>query len=103
MATSKQVEYQKQKTKEYFEKIDNLIRSGDLPKVMRECFYEERHMSRYSPSNQLIIALEMSPNRVVDAMGYKQWEKLGRRVREGELSIRILAPREVKIPKYIIT
>lgn len=51
---------------------------------------------RYSPQNCLLIMMQ-DPN-ATQVAGYRKWQELGRQVRKGEKSIRILAPVVIKKP-----
>jgi antirestriction protein ArdC len=49
---------------------------------------------RYSMGNTMLIALQRPD--ATQAAGFKAWQQLGRQVRKGERSIRIMAPMSVK-------
>lgn len=74
--------------------IDRIIKSfesGELPKTMAQVFVQgaaERHCSSYSFMNRFIVMI----HGYTDAMGFKQWKKIGRSVKKGEKGFAILAP-----------
>lgn len=74
--------------------LDRIIKSfenGDIPEKMAQVFVKgaaHRHCASYSFMNHLIVLL----HGYTDAMGYGQWQKIGRQVRKGEKAFAILAP-----------
>jgi len=64
---------------------------NDLPKPIASVFINRKDGSpcrKWTWRNQLIVAI----NGCSDARGFRQWEKVGRQVRKGEKSFRILSP-----------
>lgn len=79
------------KAEEVANKVIKSFQEGTFAKAMGQVFINgvyERHMSKYSTMNKLIVIL----NGYSDAMGYKQWSKIERNVKKGEKAIQILAP-----------
>lgn len=82
----------------YFGKADQTAKAivkafenGDVPAALSQLYIEdaaEKHSSKYSILNRFIVAI----HGYTDAMGMKQWNKIGRKVKKGEKAIYILAP-----------
>lgn len=72
---------------------------NDLPKALASIFVSKNDDSipchHWSWSNQLITALLGH----ADARGYRQWQKVGRHVKQGEKSFPILVPLKKKIER----
>jgi len=78
-------------------KIIEAFERGDVPKALAPIFIKRagRHCDTYSWCNQLIVALSGH----ADAMGYKDWQRVGRQVRKGERATLILAPCKRKVKR----
>ena len=67
-----------------------------LPKPLAQVFIRRNDGSpcrEWSWRNQLIVAIR----GYADARGYRQWEKVGRKVKKGEKAFRIISPRVTKV------
>lgn len=60
------------------------------PEVLTECLRAMAHFSRYSFGNVLLISTQRPSARFV--AGWRGWNELGRRVKQGEKGILIFAP-----------
>lgn len=84
-------------TKEIAAKIIEAFKHPEqLPKALAQIFIRRKDdvsCRRWSWHNQLITALSGS----VDARGFRQWQKAGRKVKKGSKAIWILAPCTKKI------
>jgi len=72
-------------------RILEAFKSGDVPKALAPVFIRRRDdvpCRAWSWSNQLLVAL----NGHADARGFRQWERVGRKVRKGERAFYILVP-----------
>ncbi|MCH8146779.1 MAG: hypothetical protein IH987_02160 [Planctomycetes bacterium] len=78
-------------------RIIEAFERGDVPKALAPIFIKRagRHCDTYSWCNQLIVALSGH----ADAMGYKDWKRVGRQVRKGERATLILAPCKRKVTR----
>jgi hypothetical protein len=76
------------------EKIVQLFSSTQLPDLCAKALINapEKPSSKWSFGNQLLILLAGT----TDARGYRQWQKVGRHVKPGAKSFRILGPVFVK-------
>lgn len=72
------------------EAVSKLVTSDDWRKMLDVA----QRFHRYSPQNCLLIMLQMP--EATRVAGYRKWQELGRQVRKGEKSIRILAPVVIK-------
>lgn len=80
--------------------VDELVDAINSPtgdKTIEEWLDQQALFWQYSWANTILILSQKPDARQV--AGYKQWQKLGRQVRGGERSIRILAPFSYKIKK----
>ena len=81
------------------DKIVKAFEAGNVPKALAQTFITcgGRHCDGYSWTNQMLVAL----GGYSDAMGFKQWLKVGRCVKKGEKATHILAPctRKIDDPK----
>ena len=82
------------KAREGLMQVLEAFRSGDIGEYVALSAFPPPHvpMSSWSVANRIIACLSGTK----DARGYKQWEKIGRRVKKGSRAIYILAPRFVK-------
>ena len=86
------------KAQEIANDLLNAFETGQVPKALAQMFI---HRSRdhecpalkWSWNNRFLVALEGH----YDARGFRQWQKVGRRVRKGEKACYILAPMMVKV------
>jgi len=85
------------KAEQVASKIIEAFERGDVPKALAPIFITRagRHCDTYSWCNQLIVALAGHS----DAMGYKDWQRVGRQVRKGERATLILAPCKRKVSR----
>lgn len=72
--------------------VSSLVTSDDWQAMLNVA----QRFHRYSPSNCLLIMLQCPD--ATQVAGYRKWQELGRQVRKGERSIRILAPVVIKKP-----
>lgn len=74
--------------------LDLIVQSfenGDVPKKLAQSFISgasEKHCASYSFMNRFIVLL----HGYTDAMGFKQWKKIGRNVKKNEKAVKILSP-----------
>jgi hypothetical protein len=87
-------EYKQQKRNEQREAVERATRSLLSSDGWRRWAETRATFHRYSWGNCALIAMQRP--EATQVAGFKAWQELGRQVRKGERSIRILAPMSVK-------
>jgi antirestriction protein ArdC len=87
-------EYRQQKRSEQREQVERAVRELLTSDGWRRWAKTRATFHRYSFGNCLLIA-QQAP-QATQVAGFKAWQVLGRQVRKGEQSIRIMAPMSVK-------
>jgi antirestriction protein ArdC len=87
-------EYRQQKRSEQREQVERAVRELLTSDGWRRWAETRATFHRYSFGNCLLIA-QQAP-QATRVAGFKAWQALGRQVRKGERSIRIMAPMSVK-------
>lgn len=80
----------KDKAKIELQKLLDLFESGDVPEAVTKVLLPPRDVpsAEWSLANRMLCLLSGTD----DARGYRQWENIGRNVKKGTKSFRILAP-----------
>src|SRR2546423_1520723 len=93
-SSEERAEYRAQKRSESRELIESAARELLSSEGWRRYAEVRATFHRYSIGNCMLIAMQRpDATRVA---GFRKWQELGRQVRKGERSIRILAPHTVK-------
>jgi antirestriction protein ArdC len=87
-------EYRQAKRSEQREQVERAVRELLTSNGWRRWAETRATFHRYSFGNCLLIA-QQAP-QATQVAGFRKWQELGRQVRKGEKSIRIMAPMSVK-------
>jgi antirestriction protein ArdC len=94
LTAEQRAEYRQQKRSEQREQVERAVRELLTSNGWRRWAETRATFHRYSFGNCLLIA-QQAP-QATQVAGFKAWQALGRQVRKGERSIRIMAPMSVK-------
>lgn len=86
---------QQQKVKSTLNTVVNLFKAGDVPKAISIAVfppYANIPSTSWSLANRLI----MISNDTNDSRGFRQWQKIGRKVKKGAKCFYIISPKMVK-------
>jgi len=74
------------------EQLLKMFETGDMPKAIERTFIRKSKHEAPSDSWSLGNQLLMYANDTLDARGFKQWEKAGRKIKRGSKAFYILGP-----------
>lgn len=93
-SAEQRAEYRQQKRSEQREAVERAVRELLTSDGWRRWAETRATFHKYSFGNCLLIA-QQAPE-ATQVAGFRKWQELGRQVRKGERSIRIMAPMSVK-------